>query len=96
MGLPPVHPGAILADEMAEIGLPANRMARALGVATNRISEIVAGRRAVSADTALRLGRYFGTSARFWLDLKADYDLDIALARKGKAIDKQVRQRQAA
>ena len=78
--LPPIHPGEILREEfMKPRALSQNALARALNVPPRRINEIVHGKRRISADTALRLGRYFGTSAQFWLGLQTDYDVDIAL-----------------
>ena len=77
-GLPGTHPGEILREELAELGLSANVFALKLKVPTNRITEILAGRRSVSAETALRLGRFFGTSAQFWMNLQSRYDLKIA------------------
>ena len=77
--LAPVHPGEILLEEfMKPLGLSQNRLGRDLGVSPRRINEIVHGKRSVTADTALRLSRYCGTSAEFWLGLQADYDLDLA------------------
>ncbi|HAX42614.1 MAG: HigA family addiction module antitoxin [Bryobacteraceae bacterium] len=77
----PMHPGEILREQfMADFGLGINRLARDLRVPATRISEIVHERRAISPDTALRLSRYFGTSAEFWLRLQGDYDLDVARA----------------
>ena len=93
--LPPIHPGEILADEMAELGLSANALARSLDVPANRISEIVGGRRAVTADTALRLAHYFGTTARFWLNLQLSHDLAVTERDHGDAIAKAVRPREA-
>ena len=93
--LPPIHPGEILADELAELGLSANALARALDVPANRISEIVGGRRSVSADTALRLAHYFGTTARFWLNLQLSHDLAVTERDHGDAIAKAVRPRAA-
>ena len=76
--LPAVHPGEVLQVEfMDELGLSQNAIARALGVPPRRINEIVHGARSVTADTALRLSRYFGTSPQFWLNLQAKYDLDM-------------------
>jgi antitoxin HigA-1 len=89
--LPPVHPGEVLAEEFLKpFGLSQNRLARCLGVSPRRINEIVLGRRAVTADTALRLARYFGTSARFWLSLQSSYDLDVAEELLGDALDREV------
>ncbi len=78
ISLPPSHPGDTLADELAARGLSANALALKLRVPANRISDIVRGRRALTAETALRLGRYFGTGAKFWVDLQASYDLAVA------------------
>ena len=82
----PIHPGEILADELKEIRLSAAELARTLGVPANRISQIIAGKRAITADTALRLGRYFGTSPEFWVNLQKTYELDLARRQVGKAI----------
>ncbi|MDE0032544.1 MAG: HigA family addiction module antitoxin [Deltaproteobacteria bacterium] len=77
--LPPVHPGEILRDEYLEpLGLSVYRLARELKIARPRLNDIVLGRRAVTIDTALRLGRYFGTTPEFWLNLQTRYDLDVA------------------
>jgi addiction module HigA family antidote len=74
-----VHPGETLLEEfMKPLGLSQTRLGRDLGVSPRRLNEIVHGKRGVTADTALRLSRYFGTSAEFWLGLQADYDLDVA------------------
>jgi len=67
---PPVHPGRILAAEIAELGLSANAMALALRIPANRLTEIINGKRGISADTAMRLARYFGTSAEIWMNLQ--------------------------
>lgn len=76
--MPPVHPGEILADEyLHPLGLTQHRLAVAIGVPPRRINEIVHGKRRISADTALRLARFFGTSERFWLNLQSRYDLEI-------------------
>jgi addiction module HigA family antidote len=77
--LKPVHPGEVLLEEFLKpMNLSQNRLALALGVPPRRINEIVLGKRGITADTALRLGRYFGMSPQFWLGLQMDYDLDIA------------------
>ncbi len=82
--LPNIHPGEVLAEEfIGPFKLSQNRLARALGVPPRRINEIVHGKRGVTADTALRLARYFGTSERFWLGLQIDYDLEEARLRLG-------------
>lgn len=75
----PVTPGEILKEEfLAEYGLSRNALARAIGISPNRVAEIVAGRRRISADTAVRLALYFGNSPEFWMNLQAHYDLKIA------------------
>ncbi|MCZ7642947.1 MAG: HigA family addiction module antitoxin [Pseudorhodoplanes sp.] len=90
--MPPVaHPGRLLKREMAARGLSANRLALDLGVPSGRITDILNGRRAITADTALRLARYFGNSAQFWLDLQSQYDIAVVEREKGKEIAKRVR-----
>ena len=84
----PVHPGEILADELEAVDLSSAELARTLDVPANRISQIIAGKRSVTADTALRLGRYFGSSADLWMNLQKIYDLDLASKALGKAINK--------
>jgi len=86
MARTPIHPGEILGDELEEIGISAAALARTLDVPTNRISQIIARKRAISADTALRLARYFGTSPDFWMNLQKTYELDLARQHLGKAI----------
>lgn len=83
---PAIHPGEILAGELAEIGVSASQLARAIDVPVNRVTQILQGRRAITADTALRLGRWFGTGPEIWLDLQTDYELRIAEAELGKAL----------
>jgi len=75
---PPVHPGRILARELDELGLSANAMALALRIPANRLTEIINGKRGISADTAMRLARYFGTSAQMWMNLQSHYELEVA------------------
>lgn len=94
-GLPPTHPGEVLKDELEALGLSASAFAAALDVPANRVSTILAGKRAVTADTALRLGRFFGTSAKFWLNLQDLYDLKMAAAKAGSLIVERVRPRAA-
>ena len=77
----PIHPGEILRDELAELGMSARALATALRIPVNRVTQILREQRGVSADTALRLGRYFGTSPEFWMDLQSDYELRRARAR---------------
>lgn len=86
MARTPIHPGEILADELEALHLSATELARTIGVPPNRISQIIAGKRAISADTALRLGRYFRTEADFWMNLQKIYDLDLARQELGSAI----------
>ena len=88
--LGPVHPGEILRDCLDEVGMSAYALAKAIHVPLNRVTAILAGRRAITADTALRLARCFGTSAELWLALQAGYDLDVARARRGAAIEAEV------
>ena len=89
--LPPIHPGEMLRDELEERGISMNQLARELCVPMNRISAIVNGKRAISADTALRLGRFFGTSAQMWMGLQADYGLKVAQRQLGPRIEREVR-----
>lgn len=84
----PIHPGEILSEELEVLGISAAELARALNVPANRITGILHGRRAVSADTALRLGHWFGTSADFWLNLQKLYELRLAENEKGAEIRK--------
>jgi antitoxin HigA-1 len=89
--LPPVHPGEVLLEEfLRPMGISQYRLAKDTSVAPRRINEIVHGNRAITADTALRLSRFFGTSERFWLNLQARYDLDTAKDRLGDQLDRQV------
>jgi addiction module HigA family antidote len=83
--LPPVHPGAILRDELDERGLSASAVARAISVPVTRITDVLNARRGITADTALRIARYFGGSANFWLNLQQSYDLKVAEASIGAA-----------
>lgn len=92
--LPPVHPGEILVAEFLEpLGLSQYRLAKDISVPPRRINEIVHRDRSITADTALRLARYFGTSERFWLNLQARYDLELEKDRLGKRLDKEVLRR---
>lgn len=89
--LAPVHPGEILQEEFLKpMGLSQNRLALALRVPARRINEIVLGRRRVTADTALRLSRYFGMSSQFWLGLQMDYELDVAADKIESQIEKDI------
>ncbi|HEX3664631.1 MAG TPA: HigA family addiction module antitoxin [Rhizomicrobium sp.] len=86
MARTPIHPGEVLQDELHELGLSAAELARQLSVPTNRITGILNGRRAVTADTALRLGHWFGMSAEFWLNLQKQYELRLAENQNGAEI----------
>ena len=89
--LAPVHPGEVLLEEFLEpMGLSQYRLAKDISVPPRRINEIVHGKRSVTADTALRLARYFGTSDRFWLNLQTSYDLDIERDRLGDRLEAEV------
>ena len=91
-----VHPGEVLIEEfLTPMGISQNGLARDLGVPPRRINEIVHGQRAITADTALRLARYFGTSEGFWMGLQADYDLEEARKRLGEQLERDVRPRAA-
>ncbi|WP_456433714.1 HigA family addiction module antitoxin [Nitratifractor sp.] len=88
----PIHPGEILKEEFMEpFGLSQNALARALHVPPRRINEIVNRKRAISPDTALRLAKFFGTSAEFWLSLQSRYDLESARDQSGERIDREVK-----
>lgn len=90
-GMRPIHPGEVLREEfMIPLGLSANALAMALRVPTHRINDIARERRAVTADTALRLARYFGTSAEFWLGLQSDFDMKITLTEIGERIEQDI------
>ena len=90
--LPPIHPGEILQEEFLEpLGLSQYRLAKETSVPPRRINEIVRGTRAITADTALRLSRFFGTSERFWLNLQSRYDLEIEKDRLGDRLRREVR-----
>ena len=86
MTRPPIHPGEILADELGEIGITPTELSRQLHVPPNRISQIIAGKRAITGDTALRLGHWFHNSAEFWLNLQSAYDLRVAAAAIGAEV----------
>ena len=86
MARTPIHPGEIFADELKEMDISAAELARTIGVPPNRISQIIAGKRSISADTALRLGRYFRMEADFWMNLQKIYELDLARQELGSAI----------
>jgi addiction module HigA family antidote len=90
--LNPVHPGEVLLEEFLKpMGLSQNRLSLEIGVHPRRINEIVLGKRRITADTALRLARYFGTSPQFWMGLQNDYDLDVAADVLGNRLEVEVR-----
>ena len=88
MSRAPIHPGEVLKDELEELGLSAEALSREIHVPANRISQIVAGKRGITADTALRLGHWFGMSAEFWLNLQKSYELRLAAQEVGEEIEK--------
>src|SRR5450432_4358711 len=88
MARTPIHPGEILGDGLQETGLTAKKLADVIEVPPNRLYQLLAGKRNVTADTALRLGRYFGMSADFWMNLQSAYELDLARRQVGKAIQR--------
>ena len=92
----PVHPGEILRQELEAMGLSAKAFAEALDVPANRVTAILSAQRGVTADTALRLARYLGTSPEFWLNLQKSYELRVAEIEKGKEITRKVKPRKAA
>ncbi len=83
-----IHPGEHLADELRALGMSANELAKKLGVPTNRLTEIIRGRRGISGDTALRLGRWFGTGPDIWMNLQKNYELRLAAQEIGEALQK--------
>ncbi|MHB0976611.1 MAG: HigA family addiction module antitoxin [Candidatus Aquicultorales bacterium] len=95
--LKPIHPGEVLLEEFLKpMGISQNKLALSIGVPARRINEIVLGKRRISADTALRLGRYFDMSAEFWLGLQSQYDLDVTADELGERLDREVRKRSEA
>jgi len=86
MSRTPIHPGEILADELEALEISAAELARVIAVPANRITQIMAGKRAITADTALRLGKYFGTTAEFWMNLQKIYELDLARQEIGDSL----------
>ncbi len=93
---PVIHPGRLLRRELAARKLSANRLSLDIGVPSGRITDILNARRAITADTAVRLGRYFGNSAQFWLDLQAQYEIALVERDKGAEITRRVRPADAA
>ena len=94
-GMRPVHPGEVLREELDELGLSANALSKALGVPVNRVTMILNGQRGVSADTALRLARYFGTTPQLWLNLQKTWELRRTEIEAGREIAAQVTPRHA-
>ena len=94
-GMRPVHPGEILGEELEELGLSANALAKALDVPTNRVTAILKGQRGVTADTALRLARYFGTTPQLWQNLQKAFELRVAEIESGPLIAERVQRREA-
>jgi antitoxin HigA-1 len=88
MARTPIHPGEVLADELEETGLSAKKLADVLDVPPNRLYQLIAGKRSMTADTALRLSRYLGMSADIWMNLQSAYELDLARQQQGKAIQR--------
>jgi antitoxin HigA-1 len=93
MTRPAIHPGEILADELQELGMSAAELARTLHVPTNRITQILNGQRAITADTALRLGQWFGTGPELWLNLQKAYELRLAQQQVGQEIQQTIKRR---
>jgi len=93
---PVAHPGRLLKRELDQRGLSANRLALDLGVPSGRITDILNGRRSITADTAVRLGRYFGNAPQFWLDLQGQYDIAVIERDRGREIARRVRPADAA
>lgn len=90
--LPPMHPGEILKEEfLDEMGISQYRLAKDINVPPRRINEIVQGKRAITADTALRLGRYFGITPQFWVNLQAHYDLEVETDKLGTRLESEVK-----
>jgi antitoxin HigA-1 len=95
MTRPAIHPGEILADELQELSMSAAALARTLHVPTNRVTQILNGQRGITADTALRLGQWFGTGAELWLNLQKSYELRLAEQEVGEEIKKNIKFRLA-
>ena len=94
--LAPVHPGELLKETLANLGLSMNRVAEEIGVPANRIGAIVAGTRSITGESALRLARYFGTTPEYWMNMQARYDIEVARDKWEADISKHVRPRTAA
>lgn len=91
----PIHPGEILREEMEELDLSANALAKVLKVPANRITAILNERRSITGDTALRLAKYFGTTPEFWMNIQASYEIKKAMQESGKQIERNVKSRAA-
>lgn len=85
-----IHPGHLLAEDLADMGISVNRLARDTRMPLSRASELVNGKRAITAETALRLARFFGTSPEYWLNLQTKYDLDITRSKMAAAVEREV------
>ena len=95
--MPPIHPGETLREDFLKpLGMTVHRMAMELSVPATRVNDIVRGKRAITADTALRLARYFGTTPQFWMSLQANYELELAQDARGPEIADRIRPREAA
>jgi addiction module HigA family antidote len=95
--MPPIaHPGRLLKRELAARSLSANRLALTIGVPSGRITDILNGRRSISADTAVRLGRYFGNRPQFWMDLQSQYDIAVVERDRGREIARRIQASKAA
>jgi addiction module HigA family antidote len=88
MSRPAIHPGEILAEELEELAVSPTELARQLEVPANRVTQIINGKRAITGDTALRLGHWFGMSPQFWLNLQSAYEIRIAAERAGREIER--------
>jgi len=95
--LPPIHPGEIIKEDvLAPLDMSVNQLSKAIGVSTPRLNDIVLGRRGITADTALRLSRYLGTTAEFWMGLQLNYELRVARQANLKEIERTVKARKVA
>jgi len=93
MARPAIHPGEHLADELQELDISASQLAKELGIPAKQVTEILRGRRGISADTALRLARWMGTTPQFWMNLQRNYELRLAEQQHGEQIRQEVRRR---
>ena len=94
--LPPVHPGEILKETLDDLGISMNRLSQEIRVPANRVSSIIAGRRSITGETALRLARYLGTTPEYWLNMQARYDLETARDKWAERVQAEVQPRRAA